>query len=311
MNRIEIPTQDQFHVAVLAVLAEISEGHKQEIKERVFSRLQVSEVARNLVTPEGNRRIETPFSFSLSALTIAKLTERTGRGIYRITDAGRKVAARNLTAYSEKDMEEWPAWASYWEEKRARIANSSGGVSTTPAATEDNDPYQTILTAEQALRSEVETELRRRLQESSPEFFERAVIELLWAMGYGGEHGKKRHVGQSNDGGIDGIIQQDALGLSNVYIQAKRYADNNSVGGPTIQQFIGALAVQNADRGVFITSSTFTAAAKEAARKVTGKNVVLIDGIKLTSLMVSYGIGVRSKRNIEVFEIDDEFFDDI
>lgn len=147
------------------------------------------------------------------------------------------------------------------------------------------------------------------LQTSSPEFFERAVLEVLWAMGYGGALGQKEHLGRSGDGGIDGLIRQDPLGLQNVYVQAKRYADSNTVGSPEINGFYGALHRRGADRGVFITTSTFSPAANEAARQLGGK-IVLIDGIRLTSLMLRYGVGVEERNKFVVFDINRDFFDE-
>jgi restriction system protein len=146
------------------------------------------------------------------------------------------------------------------------------------------------------------------LQESSPEFFERAVLEVLWAMGYGGVQGDKEHLGKSHDGGIDGVIRQDPLGLQNVYVQAKRYADTNSVGSPDINGFYGALVRRGADRGVFITTSSFSPAAQEASRQFGGK-IVLIDGIRLTSLMLHYGVGVEARQSFTVFEVNQDFFE--
>lgn len=155
----------------------------------------------------------------------------------------------------------------------------------------------------------VETRLRQKLQESSPEFFEKAVIELLWAMGYGGAHGEKQHVGKTGDGGIDGVIRQDALGLQNVYVQAKRYADSTTVQRPEIQQFFGALASRGAERGVFITTSRFTQGATREAELYQGK-IVLINGLRLTRLMLNYQVAVQRYQEYVIYEVDEDFFDE-
>ena len=128
-------------------------------------------------------------------------------------------------------------------------------------------------------------------------------------MGYGGTHGKKQHVGKAGDGGIDGIIRQDALGLTNVYIQAKRYADHNKVSEPEIRNFIGSLDARGANLGVFITTSTFQKGAEITAAGYRHGRIVLIDGIKLTSLMLDYGVAVHKSRVFTLYEIDDDFFE--
>lgn len=129
-------------------------------------------------------------------------------------------------------------------------------------------------------------------------------------MGYGGSHGAKQHMGRSGDGGIDGMIRLDALGLTSVCIQAKRYADDNKVGEPEIRTFIGSLDRQGASLGVFITTSSFQPNAISTAEGFRHGKIVLVDGIKLTSLMLNYGVGVRKTREFTLYEIDDAFFEE-
>lgn len=191
-----------------------------------------------------------------------------------------------------------------------RYSEGKNELSSKPSSGDEADSVQAMSETEQSYNAQTETDLRKRLQEVSPEFFEKAVIELLWAMGYGGAHGEKRHVGCSGDGGIDGIIQQDTLGLTNVYIQAKRYFDSNKVGEPEIRNFIGSLDSRGATLGVFITTSTFQPNAERTANNYRHGKIVLINGIKLTSLMLSYGIGVQKRREFSLYDIDDDFFED-
>ena len=258
--------------------------------------------------PTGTPRYRQRIGWSLSLFTRAGLLERPKRAVYRITEDGLTVAARNLSSYSEKDLCEWPAWREYQQEIAARKEKNE--LSSKPSSGDEADSVQVMSDAEQSYNAQTETDLRKRLQEASPEFFEKAVIELLWAMGYGGAHGEKRHVGCSGDGGIDGIIQQDALGLTNVYIQAKRYSDSNKVGEPEIRNFIGSLDSRGATLGVFITTSTFQPNAERTANNYRHGKIVLINGIKLTSLMLSYGIGVQKRREFSLYDIDDDFFED-
>jgi restriction system protein len=127
-------------------------------------------------------------------------------------------------------------------------------------------------------------------------------------MGYGGTTGRASRLGQSGDGGIDGVIEQDALGLQNIYVQAKRYGEGNTVGRPELQGFVGALTGREADRGVFITTSTFTTGAKEYARAMRGR-MVTVDGARLTSLMIRYRVGVQVRRTYDLVEVDEDYFE--
>lgn len=254
----------------------------------------------------GQLRYVNRINWACSALTHAGLLERPVRGNYRITDDGRSVDARSLTSYSEQDMLEWPIRREYQAEIAARKSDSDSG----PVVTESGqvDPVEVMGAAARDFNAQVEAELLVSLKSSSSEFFEKAVIDVLWAMGYGGDYGEKQHVGRTGDGGVDGIIRQDALGLSNIYVQAKRYT-TNSVGSGDIRDFMGAMDTRGASQGVFITASTFAPAAKETARNYSHGKIVLIDGLELTSLMLRYGVAVHKTCEFALFEIDEDYFD--
>ncbi len=173
----------------------------------------------------------------------------------------------------------------------------------TPAST----AQQKILTLLETHQQELAAQLRKRLQASDPVFFEKLVLELLWAMGYGGAQGQRIHTGGTNDHGLDGVIWQDPLGIYKIYLQAKRQIDKNPVRRPVIQQFYGALASRGADRGVFITSSRFSDKARKEAQAY--KVITLIDGEELTRLMIKYRVGVRpDPRPLELLTIDEDYF---
>lgn len=308
MSTDRTPTIDQFRPVVLRVLADRQIRHSREISELAAKLLGLDDKTRAETIPSGLPRYINRANWACSSFIKAGLLIRPKRGYYQITDDGLKVNKRNLSSYSEKDMLEWPAWADYQAEIEAR--KSGQPTASTPDSADGPDPIEVMADAERAFNAETETDLRKRLQESSPEFFEKAVIELLWAMGYGGAHGEKQHVGRSGDGGIDGIIRQDALGLTNIYIQAKRYADTNKVGAPEIRNFIGSLDSQGANLGVFITTSSFLPAAQQSAENYRHGKIVLINGIKLTTLMLTYGVGVQKTREYTLYEIDEDFFED-
>lgn len=311
-----VPTIDGCRPVVLRVMADGVERPLRDIIAGVADEMQLSDDVREQTVSSGQGRLENRVGWATSSFFRAGLLERVRRGWYRITDDGRAVDRRDLTVYSEDDMREWPTWVEYLRElaeRKQRQREDTAEPAITGTQGEDSidagsDPLSAVAEQVTRLNTEVETELRAALQAASPEFFEKAVLEVLWAMGYGGGHGEKQHLGKSHDGGIDGVIRQDPLGLQNVYVQAKRYADGNTVGSPDINSFYGALAQRGADRGVFITTSSFTPAATQAAAHLRG-SIVLIDGIRLTSLMLRYGVGVEPKQVFTVFDVDQDFFD--
>ncbi|APT84399.1 restriction endonuclease [Corynebacterium aquilae] len=307
-NKSFVPTTDEFRPSVLRVLNDGATRSFKEVTELVANQEGLDEGARNQAIPSGGKRYVNRIVWACSGLAKAGLIRRPKRGFYEITSDGLTVDERNLSSYSENDMLEWPQWQAYQNEVASRRAKSADGEQTESVDEDNSDPIEQLEHTVDSYNARVETELRRALQEATPEFFEKAVVELLWAMGYGGAHGEKQHVGKSGDGGIDGVIRQDALGLQNVYIQAKRYADHNNVQRPAIQQFYGALASKGAERGVFITTSGFSDGAIREANNYRG-NIVLIDGIRLTSLMLAYGVAVQKVKSISIYKVDEDFFD--
>jgi restriction system protein len=171
-------------------------------------------------------------------------------------------------------------------------------------------PEEAIQQAENQILANLRSQLLERIRALSPSFFERLVIDLIVAMGYGGSRSNVAHrLGKSGDEGIDGVVNEDALGLDVIYLQAKRYAQDNTVGRERIQQFAGALVGQGASKGVFVTTSSFSKGAIEYAHKVPQK-IILIDGDELTRLMVQYGVGVRNERTVDIKRMDIDYFDD-
>lgn len=167
-------------------------------------------------------------------------------------------------------------------------------------------PIEQVQDGVERIHDGVANELLQRLQDKDPAFFEEAVVKLLVAMGYGGANGRGSVTQLTNDGGIDGVIDQDILGLSRVYIQAKRYASGNSVGRPDVQGFVGALHGL-ADSGVFITTSHFAQGALNYVA-ASPTRIVLIDGKRLTDLMIQFGVGVQARETYTIVEIDEDFF---
>lgn len=295
---------------MLAVLADGETRGFRELCDLVADAAGLTEETRNERLDSGQPRFMNRIGWACSAMTKAGLLERPKRGTYRITSNGLTVASRRLATYTEKDLAEWDAWREYQNEVAARRSVDESSAVPVSEIEQDADPVEAIAARTRDFNAQVETDLRKRLQENSPEFFEKAVIDLLWAMGYGGDYGEKQHVGRSGDGGIDGIIHQDALGLTNVYIQAKRYADTNRVGEPEIRNFIGSLDAQGANLGVFITTSTFLDRAKVTAAGYRHGRIVLIDGLRLTKLMLAYGVGVEKAHEFTLYSVDEDYFEE-
>jgi restriction system protein len=191
-------------------------------------------------------------------------------------------------------------------EKVPDTADAASTLSPTLPATPEEQIEKAFLTIQSALRAE----LLQRILQNTPDFFEGVIVDLLVKMGYGGSRpDAASQLGGSGDGGVDGVINEDRLGLDRVYVQAKRYSEGNVVGRPEVQKFAGSLVGLGATKGVFVTTSKFSSEAIEYARHLA-QRVVLIDGKRLTELMIEHGIGVRLSRAIEFKRIDDNFFDE-
>jgi restriction system protein len=172
-------------------------------------------------------------------------------------------------------------------------------------------PEEAIDGAEKEISGNLQSQLLERIFELSPTFFEQLVLELIVKMGYGGAKGAiAERTGGSGDEGFDGIVNEDPLGLDKIYLQAKRYGKDKTIGRPLLQQFAGALAGKGASKGVFITTSSFSSGAIEFAKQVP-QRPILIDGEKLTKLMIQYGVGVRVERTVEIKRIDLDYFEEV
>jgi len=238
----------------------------------------------------------------------AGLLEATRRGLYRITERGEALLKEQPTAVDVKLLSRYPEFVEFLQLKGTR-SSDRGPESRTAADASTATPSETLESAYENLRSELADDLLGKLKAVSPSFFERIVVELLVKMGYGGSRADAgKAIGRSGDGGIDGIIKEDKLGLDVVYIQAKRW-DSNPVGRPDVMQFAGALQAQRASKGIFITTSRFTDDARDYVLKI-GSKIVLIDGEQLTSLMIEHDVGVSTVSLYPVKKVDSDYFDE-
>lgn len=237
----------------------------------------------------------------------AGLLETTQRGRYRITERGRVLLATPPERLSIKALQQYPEFLAWQKVKGTKTSRNGGGAGDSDVVIVT--PSEALEAAYDSLRSELADDLLARLKKATPAFFEQAVIDLLVRMGYGGSRADAgRAIGRSGDEGIDGIIKEDRLGLDVVYIQAKRW-DTTSVSGPELQRFAGALQGQRASKGIFITTSTFTDAARRFVQQI-GSKIVLIDGTELTNLMIEHDVGVSTVATYPVKRVDNDYFEE-
>ena len=287
----------------LLELAADGEVHSMdEAYEVLAEKFNLTEEERAELLPSGRQsRYENRVGWARTYLTKAGLLESTGRGQFKITPRGLDVLRSGVTDIDKSYLYQFPEFVEF---RRRDRGNAESEVIEDAGKTPDEQLELLYLELEKQLAHE----LLERIKQCSPAFFERLVVQLLVAMGYGGsvsDAGKA--VGRSGDDGIDGIIKQDRLGLSNIYIQAKRW--NNTVPGEVVRAFAGSLALKKASRGVIITTSDFSEGAIKAAEQLG--NIVLIDGETLAQYMIEYNVGVTVAARYEIKRIDRDFFEGI
>ncbi|MGH7056666.1 MAG: restriction endonuclease [Acetobacteraceae bacterium] len=304
-----VPAFDMLTLPVLRHSAEKT-LHIQELTTRIANEFGLTEEERNELPP-GRREttIRGRVSWAATYLKHAGLLERPKRGFICITPRGRDVLAENPTKIDVAFLRQFDDFAK-WQASPNRSRKPWISLADAAPAPEGQTPEDQIATASSALEDALREALLARLCEASPAFFEKAIIELLLAMGYGGStEASSEHLGKSGDGGVDGVIREDQLGLDQIYLQAKRYQPGHSVGPELVHAFIGALMNHGATKGVLITTSAFTQSARNAAQHPGALHVILIDGNELTKLMVRFNVGVRLSRTVEIKRIDPDYFE--
>lgn len=302
------PTWDQYMIPSLKVLNDGEARRGRDVTSAAAELLQLSDEDRAVLIPSGQEQWRNRGNWALSYLSRAGAVERPSRGNYLITETGRQLLRTYPSGMVEKDLRSIPGYESPRLAQKPLAGGAAAGPVPTVEERTDLDPDEQIENGVARIHADVADQLLARVQAQDPEFFEKAVLDLLMAMGYGGAEGSATRTQLSRDGGIDGIIDQDALGLSRIYVQAKRYASDNTVGRPAIQEFVGALAGNAASQGVFFTTSRFSADAQRYAEQVATR-VVLIDGDKLSRLMIRYGVGVQVRRTVTIVDVDEDFFE--
>ncbi|GGK46133.1 restriction endonuclease [Salinarimonas ramus] len=302
-------TIPDFQTLMLPVLRQSAAGEVRigDVVDRLAAEFNLSDEERAQLLPSGR---QTTFAnrvhWAKSYLGKAGLVEITRRAHFRITDPGRRVLETPPPRIDIRFLSQFEPFAEFRRQSGEEPASEQSETLVTSTLT----PDEVMRAASNRLEADLASELLQRVRSGTPAFFESLVVRLLIAMGYGGSmmDVDKALVGKSGDGGVDGVIDQDPLGLDRIYVQAKRYADGNSVGAGAIRDFFGSLDRFKASKGLFVTTSTFSPAARETADMLS-KRIVLIDGEQLARLMIRHGVGCRVEEVLTIKKLDEEFFE--
>jgi restriction system protein len=293
---------------LLQCLGDRQETSMRELTARLSERFALTEEELAERLPSGQQSIfSNRVAWSKSHLKAAGLLESPSRGMVRITELGLKALEQNPPAINCKFLKQYPAYCVFIGKSQPPEL-PSGAADVGILEEEQRTPLERIDSAFHTLSQTTTGDLLTKLKTCSPAFFEHIVVKLLMAMGYGGIAGQGNVTGKSGDGGIDGVIKQDKLGLDVVCIQAKRW--EASVGRPVIQSFVGSMDLHRSKKGVILTTSTFTKDAQEFVNRIEGKKVVLIDGEQLADLMIEHNLGVTTTKTYELKEVSNDFFDE-
>jgi restriction system protein len=294
-----------FQTIMLPLMRHLQDGREHttgETLDALAKHFELTDAERSALLPSGIQDVFTNrVAWAKSHLKKAGILASPRRGVYQITARGREVLAKSPAAINLRFLFQFPEYQAFRAIHRQR-AEEPEEAETNHGGT----PEEALESAYVKTQENLAADLMQRLQVCSPQFFERLVVEVIVKMGYGGSRQDAgKAIGKSGDGGIDGIIKEDKLGLDAIYIQAKRWA--NTVGRPEIQKFVGALTGQRAKKGLFITTSDFTADAKTYALQIDTK-IVLIDGEMLAQLMIDYNVGVSTIATYDLKKIDTDYF---
>ena len=289
-------------------VAAIGETRVPMAAEKIANQLGLTEEEREELLPSGKQRIlHNRIHWAKFYMSKAGLIESPKRGVFIATEKGHSLLATNPASIDVELLKSYPAFQTFYSNEGRDEAESAPDNLLLKPATEAT-PEEQIDAAHATINEALKADLLARILEQTPTFFEALIVDLLLAMGYGGSHENAAlRLGKSGDGGIDGVIDEDRLGLDRIYVQAKRYAVDSPIGRPAIQGFVGSLVGLGASKGGFVTTSSFSQHATEYANALQ-QRVILIDGDELAQLMIEFDVGVRVSRTLQVKRIDDDFF---
>lgn len=295
-----------YQTLMLPVLQAARGGERKigDVVEEVSQAFGLSEEERATLLPSGKQAvIANRVHWARTYLKQAGLLSSPRRGHFRLTERGLKVLSAPPERITVQWLEQFPEFRAF----RSRSRETHDQPVALPAITEET-PEEALRGAHRKLEAALASDILDKLREAEPAFFEAVIIELLAAMGYGASNDAGEVVGRSGDDGVDGVINQDPLGVDQVYVQAKRYAEGSSVGAGAIREFYGALGLKDVTKGIFVTTSTFSAGARSTAEKL-GARIVLIDGARLADLMIEHEIGCRVTEVFRVATLEESYFE--
>ena len=300
-----------YQSVMLPVLVASSRGEVRigQVVEELADQLKLSPEERTELLPSGQQTVfSNRVHWAKSYLSKANLVEITRRGHFRITERGQEVLRSAPQKIDNKFLMQFEEFKGFLKQANTRSeTNEAAPISAVEE--QKQTPDETMRLAYRQIETALIHDLLERVLEAPPDFFERLMVNLLLSMGYGGStENAGRTLGRSGDDGVDGVIDQDALGLDRVYIQAKRYAAGNNIGPGAIRDFFGSLDRHKASKGLFVTTSGFSASARETAEHLS-KRIVLIDGDQLARLMIRHNVGCRIEETLHIKKIDEEFFE--
>ena len=305
-----VPSQSDMFRVTLGTMLDGKQHRNKEVKSIVLEGLSLSSDEKEETTSSGVEVWDSRVGWAISYLERAGMIKRINRGVYEITDLGRKTYdsgadGSEMVALLNKLINEHNPWNKTDKKQGKKPVTPTPSMPVDgPASVNTKSPNERIDEAASELDESLSSELLQMIMERDPAFFEKLVVDLIERMGYG--RGKVTQ--HSNDGGIDGMVTTDELGFRPIYTQAKRYAADHKIGRQTVQAFFGALG--SVGSGVFITTSSFTKEALDAARLYPHATVVLIDGKRLTDLMIKYDLGVTVERVVKVKRVDLDYFEE-
>ena len=311
-----IPDYQSLMRPVLACAA-AGETRIGDTVDKLADQLGLTPDERAELLPSGKQtRFANRVNWAKAYLAKAGLVENTRRGYFRITTRGQAALADAAVTINNAYLDQFKEFQDF----KAKVNEADGAASGSAAAplevsapfgapVDTETPDEALRKAHAAITGALAADLLDRVRKAPPAFFEKLIVELLLAMGYGGTSEEAgRALGQSGDDGVDGVIDQDPLGVDQIFVQAKRYAEGNNVGAGAVRDFYGALSLKKAHKGIFVTTSAFSQPAVDTARGL-GSRIVLIDGLQLSRLMIRYNVGCRAEDVLHLKKVDEDFFE--
>lgn len=298
-----IPSFKVFLRPTLELICDLQEVSRSKIVQLVREKLQFTDEESNERIASGQNRLQNRVGWAVTYLKKSGLISIPRKSVLSITEDGKQFLVNHAGAISPKDLMQFEGYVEFLNEK------NKNQQETFNTLVEDLDPEEKIDIGFNEIKNNVISELRAKLYDLTPLKFEVFVLDLIRALGYGAKTGDIKHTGGSGDGGIDGIIHLDRLGLDKIYLQAKRYQTDNKISRAEIQQFFGAIKGKQASKGIFLTTSSYQASAIEYANTVSD-TLILLDGNDIADLMIEAEVGVSTKRKILIPTINNDYFDE-